>query len=318
MPKYIGQPCTSCRNLFKDGDEVVVCPQCGSPYHKDCYKLEGKCINTLLHESGSDWHPEPVVIPGESRPEVVCPNCGNHNPAEALFCTSCGRSLDPGRFADPHTIPQYTPQNPAPDQQYDPYGSARPENSPFLNVHTVSADTPVDTNTVGEYTKYVGVKYYYYIPKFLKFAKQGGKASFNIPAFFFPHVWFFYRKMPIHGIIVLILSVITSIPSLIEYTLGETSALLYNSRFAAFSLFCSILSWAVTLICAIFGNYFYYKKAKADIDRIKANNVTPLHVDAAISAKGGTSMLYVLLSFVAVFAVSVAFTIVMLPYAQLI
>ena len=319
MPKYIGQPCTSCRNIFKDSDEIVVCPQCGSPYHKDCYKLEGKCINTLLHESGSDWHPEPVIIPGASRPETVCPNCGAHNSAEALFCTTCGRSLDAGRFADSRPAPQHTPQSAVPNQQYDPYGSARSAASPLLNVQTVSADTDVDSNTVGEYTKYVGVKYYYYIPKFLKFAKQGGKASFNVPAFFFPHVWFFYRKMPIHGIIVMILSLITSIPTLLEYFVEEAGIMFtYAPGFQVFSLLCSLLSWTVTIVCAVFGNYMYYKKAKSDIDRIKANNVTPLHVSAALEAKGGTSMLYVLLSFVAVFAISVAFTIVMMSYMMVV
>lgn len=317
MSKYIAQPCTSCRNTFKEGDDIVVCPVCGSPYHKDCYKLEGKCINTLLHESGSDWHPEPVVVPGVSQAEKVCSNCGTHNAAASSFCIGCGRSLSEDRPADPPN-PLYGQFNGVPTAQNDPYLGGRPEASPFINVRTVSADTVVDSNTVGEYTKYVGAKYYYYIPKFMRFAKQGGKASFNIPAFFFPHVWFFYRKMPVHGIIVLLLSMVTSIPTLMDYFVGETSAIYSNPSFMLFSALCGILSWVVTIVCAVFGNYMYYKKAKADIDRIKSMNVDPARVNYELSARGGTSMVYVLLAFVAVFVVSMAFTIVMLPYMQII
>lgn len=193
------------------------------------------------------------------------------------------------------------------------------EMSPFINVRTVSPDTDVDSNTVGEYTKYVGVKYYYYIPKFLKFAKQGSKVSFNIPAFFFPHIWFFYRKMPLHGAIVMILSLLTSIPTLIEYFAEATGVLLvYNSGFAAFSLLCSILNWVITIFCAIFGNYLYYRKAKSDIDRIKAMNVDPVKLNYALGAKGGTSMLYVVIAFLVVFAISTVFSFMMLPYLQMV
>ena len=315
MPKYIGQPCTSCRNVFKEGDDIVVCPECGSPYHKDCYKLEGKCINTLLHESGSDWHPEPVIVPGVQT-DKVCPNCGTHNIKEAVICVGCGRALDDNRFADPP--PQYNQQNGVPQGGFNPYNTPNPEFSPFINVRTVSPDTDVDTNTVGEYTKYVGMKYFYYIPKFLKFAKQGSKVSFNIPALFFPHIWFFYRKMPLHGAIVLCLSMVTSIPTLVRYMLGDTAMILQNRNFMLFSLLCSILSWVVTIFCAVFGNYLYYKKAKSDIDRIKATNVDPVKLNYALEVRGGTSVLYVVISFIVVFAFSTIFTIALFPYMQMI
>lgn len=316
ISKYIGQPCTSCRNTFKEGDDIVVCPECGSPYHKDCYKLEGKCINTLLHESGSDWHPEPVVVPGSSQTEKVCSNCGTHNAASSSFCTGCGRSLSEDRPAVPPN-PTYGQFNGIPAGQTSTYAGGRPEASPFINVRTVSADTDVDSNTVGEYTKYVGVKYYYYIPKFLKFAKTGSKASFNIPAFFFPHLWFFYRKMPVHGMIVMILSVLTGLPSLIEYAVGETAPIIVSRNFMILSLICNLLSWVVTIICAVFGNYMYYKKAKSDIDRLKANTVDPVKLSYLIGAKGGTSFVYVLIAVGVVFALSTVFSIFLLTFSQL-
>ena len=50
MANYTGKKCFSCGEVFKDGDDIVVCPECGTPYHRECYLKEGKCINDALHE----------------------------------------------------------------------------------------------------------------------------------------------------------------------------------------------------------------------------------------------------------------------------
>ncbi len=298
MPEYKGQPCTSCRNVFKEGDEIVVCPECGSPYHKACYKLEGKCINTLLHESGGEWHPEPVVLPHAETIDNVCPNCGSHNPPGAFFCTGCGVSLQSDR-----------PERPVPETPSQPYFNPASMPFPTVNVKTVSESDEVDTNTVGEYSKYVGSKAYYYIPKFFRFAKTGSKVSFSLPAFFFPQIWFFYRKMIPQGIVALLASVIVAIPSVIEYltayATGTVPTQLYsNSAFMMLSLICSVLSWVLYLVCGVFGNWFYYKKAKADIDKIKASEPDVYRRSQKIESAGGTSFGYVAAAVGVMFVIS--------------
>ena len=55
MATYTGAKCKVCQEPFKDGDDIVVCPDCGTPYHRECYKKAGKCINDELHESGGSW-----------------------------------------------------------------------------------------------------------------------------------------------------------------------------------------------------------------------------------------------------------------------
>ena len=313
MSKYIGQPCTSCRNVFKEGDEIVVCPECGSPYHKNCYQLEGRCINTLLHESGSEWHPEPVVGINSSATEAVCPNCGAHNDPESFFCTSCGASLKSERPGY-DSIPTYTDMaggsanNNAGRQQQtyqNPYGQ------PFVNYQTVPEDAPVDSNTAGEYMRYVGVKFYYYLPKFMKFAKGESKASLNFAALFFTPFWFFYRKMPLYGIVTLVLRIIVSIPSVVEYMfafMSVSEGVAYTGIdspvFTAVSGICMIVSWVVSILACAFGNYLYYKKAKKDIDDIKINDTTGLDLQNKIASAGGVSMAYVVIAFVALSVVS--------------
>lgn len=34
---YRGQHCPICGKEFCDGDDIVVCPECGTPYHRECY-----------------------------------------------------------------------------------------------------------------------------------------------------------------------------------------------------------------------------------------------------------------------------------------
>ncbi len=41
--------CPVCNNNFIENDDVVVCPECGTPHHRECYKNLGKCFNENLH-----------------------------------------------------------------------------------------------------------------------------------------------------------------------------------------------------------------------------------------------------------------------------
>lgn len=43
--------CPVCNNKFTDDDDVVVCPECGTPHHRDCYFSNGGCFNADKHNS---------------------------------------------------------------------------------------------------------------------------------------------------------------------------------------------------------------------------------------------------------------------------
>ena len=52
---FLGKTCPVCSQNFHEGDDVVVCPKCGAPYHRDCFKQKGKCIFPELHKDGKSW-----------------------------------------------------------------------------------------------------------------------------------------------------------------------------------------------------------------------------------------------------------------------
>lgn len=66
--RYIGQKCPVCENSFGENDDIVVCPVCGTPHHRECYKKNGECGNTDKHNDGFRWTAE--TVPTTAEPTV--------------------------------------------------------------------------------------------------------------------------------------------------------------------------------------------------------------------------------------------------------
>jgi hypothetical protein len=49
---FTGMQCIVCRKEFSPDDDIVVCETCGTPYHRECYKSVGKCVNIEYHAEG--------------------------------------------------------------------------------------------------------------------------------------------------------------------------------------------------------------------------------------------------------------------------
>lgn len=325
MPKYTGQQCTSCRAVFKDDDDIVVCPECGSPYHRECYKKEGGCVNTVLHEAGQDWQPaftDPRASDGPT--EVVCANCGAHNKAGASFCTACGVSLSSDVSAAKGAAQQNQRQQLPPFGgpfgqygQYGPYGGQQGGMPPFMNFERVSADTDIDGHTAGEYAQYVGAdRSFYYIPKFLRFAKTGQKTSLNFAAFFVTPYWFAYRKMPLYSVLAIILSTLLSIPSAIVNlsTFGIINfSGIDSAQFNMVYSLCSLLLFVLRILALMFSNWLYYKKAKNDLNSIKSEYSDAESRKSAVAKAGGVSIGYLVGSVAAMFIMSAIVSVIFLP-----
>ena len=63
--EFLGKHCPVCRGTFKENDNVVVCPVCGTPHHRDCYEKENKCGVEEYHAQGFEWN---GYLPDEERP----------------------------------------------------------------------------------------------------------------------------------------------------------------------------------------------------------------------------------------------------------
>ncbi len=98
--------CIICGDPFTGDDVKIYCPECGSPMHKDCYEIEGKCPNSDKHglndEAAPEKHSEHRFKNGEG-----CEICGKpFEPDESrIFCPECGAAMHRLCYSVTHKCP---------------------------------------------------------------------------------------------------------------------------------------------------------------------------------------------------------------------
>ena len=77
---YEGYTCPVCGEKFKESDDIVACPECGAPHHRDCWKKEGHCHFVADHGTDRQWaRPQAGDSANSAESAVegkVCPHCG--------------------------------------------------------------------------------------------------------------------------------------------------------------------------------------------------------------------------------------------------
>ncbi|MDR0904106.1 MAG: zinc-ribbon domain-containing protein [Ruminococcus sp.] len=301
MDEFKGSRCIVCGNVFTDKDDIVVCPDCGTPYHRACYKSVGSCINHALHETRGSWKPD--LQPEEvTAPDTFCSRCGKQNPQDALFCESCGYPLN-SIIMDV-------------DEEGEP---TEPQDSFIMYPHLINYSDPCcglnpneefDGVKLSEIADYVDKNTHYYIPIFKNFKTHGKNISWNLSALVFPELYFAYRKMVLPAFAALLIRLILVIPSLIlaysQVNAGELSefAKTFNTESSAFSIFAFIFmiaDYARMWIFSTNANSMYYKKVIRDIKHEKSFFTidAPIYggdgLSAVLHKKGGTSIFWLTL-----------------------
>ena len=62
-----------------------ICPDCGAPYHRECYEKLGRCIHTPAHGAGYEW-----TFPYKDDALRTCPSCGERTLRTEERCRCCG------------------------------------------------------------------------------------------------------------------------------------------------------------------------------------------------------------------------------------
>lgn len=221
---YLGLKCGVCSKDFAEDDDVVVCPDCGTPMHRLCYKENKGCPNSEKHgenfvfegfdkikESAqgvkkSDSDTEKKKDDADlsdglrsndgaafSSKQITCPFCGELNKAEANFCNRCG-----SQFVKIQPIPVMNENG---SVQGNPT-AANPFEFPAVQAAAyapdplsgVPANAEFEENvTAADLACYVSVNTPYYMRAFDLMKKKAKK--FNFSALVFSGVWFLYRKL---------------------------------------------------------------------------------------------------------------------------
>ena len=251
MMDYKGCKCASCHKVLKEGDDIVICPECGAPYHRECYAAEGRCVFSAKHGKGFEY------VPPEAKPDVnangpICPVCHAQNPPDTLFCERCGQ---PMRGGVPPQAAQSSPQYAEPGMS----GTGMPGGFGGPGAQYATGDVMTQLHLAKEYDgistqdwmKYIGNSAPYYLYQFQRMDESGRKTSFCWSALFIPEFYFFYRKMWGWGALALAVSLIVSIPSLLSLmaALGIATALpLSASALSTLITVCGLLNWGVRFL----------------------------------------------------------------------
>ena len=279
MALFKNAECPVCKRVFEEGDDVVYCPDCGTPHHRECYNYVGHCVNQGLHKSGYSFYDEYEKKNAEP---------------EAPQIAEIGTFFTPKTQSGASEAPADGEIN---DEKTDRAGSF-----PFGSISDYFSDYERDTDridgeSVADVAATVRTNTKRFITKFKGFEKQNQKLSWNWGAFVFGPYYLFFRKMYKQGILFLCLS--TAVDYLFSYLTGmlapkatkvlmETAEAASAYNFSAFTERSNALSSAsdystflalnaagiaalilVRIIIGIFADYMYKGTVTGIVKRVK-------------------------------------------------
>ena len=310
MADYTGCKCPVCQQPFSDGDDVVVCPECGAPYHRACYQKNAGCLFADRHAPGFEWKPAPGEMPNRetasaTQDEIACPACGAMNPPGGLFCESCGAPL---RAGGPRYAPGSGPAASGP-ASYGP--AAGPQGYSYTEARQTAPGMLHPDEDLGgvkarDWAAFLGPNAGYYLMNFKRMAVTGQKLAISFSAFFFGPFYFFYRKMWLPAAIFLTLDVFgVYIPQLLQFLVLADSPLVAGLDLNVFSVVLNVLrvvNLAVQFAAGLFAVYWYRRIGEKRIART-LQSCTPAEAPAALAKAGGVSVIALVVSLSVVFGI---------------
>lgn len=317
---YIGYKCQVCDNEFVKGDDIVVCPECGTPHHRECYNSLGHCVNSDKHSLNYDYLADIEKQKEESTTEedselITCKVCGAKNPSDAFFCSRCGESFQK-TTADDNTNNQADANTNNTEQPQSPFTSmpGAPNIIMFDPLAGVKPETDLgDGVTVAETAKFVRQNTPYFATVFNNI-KTYDKSRFNFCAAIFGGGYLLYRKMYKIGTIITVIEALIMIASTyfahfistdpafsqIATAFSQQDFVLYLEKLTALSSLetfvyfsysiLGFVSLGISIAVGFLANRMYFKHCKKEIVKIKKSVEKPEDVNTALKLKGGVNM----------------------------
>lgn len=299
------EKCPVCGRLFTQEDDIVICPVCGTPHHRECYNSLGHCINSDKHGTDFEYTPQSSGEPKQSQSDFA-------------------PGSQEGQYYVPPQSADYSPENAQHENQNEKEQNKKEQNTEkkfyetyipnFPNMQ-YSAKYANDTRTVGgknleEVAAVVNSNADRFIPKFLK----NKKISWNWSAFIFGPYYLFFRKMYKQGIIFMALNLaatlvlngvfskeISEYMSFISSNMDSfykptqefmSSVAQANSKIMPFLLLSAAATFVIHLIIALFADAFYRSKVIDVLNKVEKNleegatfNMAPMFDGSNLSQK---------------------------------
>lgn len=292
MPKYYGCPCEGCGKPLALKDDIVVCPDCGAPYHRTCYEKLGRCIHSPAHSAGYEWH-----FPYQDAELRTCPSCGERTLRSEETCRCCGAALPPETKADE----QLNDRQAAQEEQrggFDYESFYRQYEQQTLDpLHrnlqaAFGQEELIDGIPSRDWMDYIGAAAPAYLNDYSRMKLQHTKISLSFSALLFGPFYFFYRKAWKPAFAFLAAELLLFVPTLLQMMQITGSSLslgLSDSTYVVLGRVVSLASFALMLVRGMFAKWFYRKSAAEHIRRIRAEFPDDAQRSVVLSAQGGVS-----------------------------
>ena len=307
---YEGLSCPACQQPCLSTQDIVACPECGAPHHRDCWNAHGGCACADTHGTDEQWSREKATIHSEpasadKTPDAqACPHCGSQNSPYAEFCAHCGSSLSAQSW---QSAPS-SAHEPPPAGTFHEYTPFRVYQHPCGGVNP---STVIEGETAEDLATVVGPNTAYYLPRFERMSNGGRPLQWNWAAFFIPSYWSLHRKQYALGGGLLLYDLIYTVlfnlifysqfgAAFFENSYGQLSIdmttvmqLLETDPKAAVAMsllsMLTVLSLILRIAIGLFGNRLYLSLCVRRIRR--ARESYPEGYRAQLSLVGGTSFL---------------------------
>lgn len=277
MPKYSYDNCPVCGLTFSDDDDIVVCPHCGTPHHRECYKSNGGCANAERH-------------------------------SEDFTFISAAPTEEESKSAENET-------EETENTEQDEFNPDKAFGSVF--GHTISDGDSIDGVPVGDLKKFIGNAWIYYIPLFFAKVKNLRIFRINFSALFGSFTWLFARKFYLLGCLSALLTsasyfyIYFYIAYLnnagIDVTESFTSIFQSSDSFVVSGYYIyaivSYIPFIISLLTGIFANRLYMKHCVKRVKKINSNSSSAEQFNDRLTRKGGLNLplLFISLALVASF-----------------
>ncbi len=295
--KYDGVTCPVCLKPFDKDSDVVVCPECGTPHHRECYEQIGACINQKKHGEFV-WENRNKPAEPVKEKEII----------KTATITAVSADFNKENKSKNGVI-----------------GEMGVDSQPVFRE--IKGTEKIGDYTVDDYAKVVQKNVPKFMPRFMMFDKTKRKVSWNWAAFFFGPFYLAYRKM--YGYAFLALLLIFLIPfvcfnevtdyyqeSFSKYSEVLTSEAFENTAEmdAAMEEFeenlpaqpfaitaASYVEMFVDVLCALFANHLYMNHCTKLLNKAKDKEDR----DKYLKRHGGRSLLGIIVLLISFYAAAV-------------
>lgn len=175
MSLYENINCPVCNRAFQKDEIIVTCPECGTPHHRECYDLIGRCVNAGLHKANYDFFSSEVKASDDTAEE---------KPSKTGEYYTSVENQKHGDTTDNGTQGTFLPQFFVP---------------PIDSAFEQDSDT-IDGESVADFAAVIRRNIAGFIRKFKRLDQSKTTLSWNWGAFFFGSLYLLFRKIYKQGV----------------------------------------------------------------------------------------------------------------------